>query len=206
MQLFFAVCRFATSEEVVESVTIKEEGLVVWAGEYSNRNGVRVVHFQTVLKNIFSTWVGYLVTLGTGFLLAPFVVHHLGATGYGVWTLVASLTGYFGMLDLGLRQSVGRYVARYMALEDYAGVNRTVSNALAMLGAAGTLGFLAAITANFTFGVFHVDQQLQIDARIALLIAGLNISLALPMSVFNAVLFALERFDVVTAITIAGSN
>ena len=162
------------------------------------------MHFRTILRNIVSTWAGYIVTLLVGFL-APIIVHRLGSTRYGVWTLVVSLTGYFGILDLGLRQSVGRFVARYMALHDEENVNRTISNAIAMLGLAGALGFLGTVIANFGFGLFNVDPNFQTDARIALLIAGVNISIALPMSVFNAVLFSLERFDVVTGITIVGA-
>ena len=73
---------------------------------------------RRVLRNIFSNWTGYFVTVVVGFFLAPFVLHHLGNTGYGVWTLVLSLTGYFGLLDLGIRSSVGRFVARYVALAD----------------------------------------------------------------------------------------
>ena len=163
------------------------------------------MHLRTVLRNILSTWVGYLVTLIVGFLMAPFVVHRLGATGYGVWTLVVSLTGYFGMLDLGLRQSVGRFVARFIALKDDDNVNRTISNALALLGAAGAMSLLATVIANSSFGIFKIGQQSQADARIALLIAGVNISLALPLSVFNAVLFSLERFDIVSRITVMGA-
>ena len=58
---------------------------------------------RVILRNIFSNWTGYLITILVGFFLAPFVLHHLGNTGYGVWTLVLSLTGYFGLLDLGIR-------------------------------------------------------------------------------------------------------
>jgi O-antigen/teichoic acid export membrane protein len=100
---------------------------------------------------------------------------------------------------------VGRFVARHMALKDDDNVNRTVSNALAMLGLAGMLGFLAAVAANFSFGVFHVQGHFQTDARIALLISGGYLAIALPMSVFNAILFSLERFDIVTGITVLGA-
>ena len=160
---------------------------------------------RTILRNILATWVGYAVSLIIGFLLSPFVVHHLGNTGYGVWTLVVSLTGYFGTLDLGLRQSVGRFVARYMALNDEENVNRTISNAFTLLGVAGMLSLLAAIIATFGFGIFQLDPNYRSDARIALLLSGLNISLALPMSAFSAVLFSLERFDAVTGISILGT-
>lgn len=163
------------------------------------------MHLRIILRNIFSTWVGYVATLLVGFLLAPFVVHHLGNTGYGVWTLVVSLTGYFGMLDVGLRQSVGRFVARYVALKDEDNVNRTINSALTMLATGGFAALLAAVLMNFCFGIFKIEHQFESAARIALLIAGVNISLALPMSVFNAVLFALERFDVVTGVTVLGA-
>ena len=163
------------------------------------------MHLRVIIRNIFSTWVGYAATLVVGFFLAPFVVHHLGNAGYGVWTLVTALTGYFGMLDLGLRQSVGRFVARYIALNDEGNVNRTISSALGILAGAGALALSATATMNLGFGFFKVDYQLAGAARLALLLAGLNISLALPMSVFNAVLFALERFDIVTGITFVGA-
>ena len=82
-----------------------------------------------ILRNILSNWTSYLVTAAVGFLLAPVVVHSLGNTGYGLWTLVLSMTGYFGLLDLGIRSSVGRFVTRYLALNDEESVNRTVSTA-----------------------------------------------------------------------------
>jgi O-antigen/teichoic acid export membrane protein len=163
------------------------------------------VHLRTILRNVLSTWVGYAVTILVGFLMAPYVVHHLGNTGYGVWTLVMALTGYFGMLDIGIRQSVSRFVARYLALKDEDSVNRTVSTAIAMLAGGGLLALLATIALRIGFGVFHVGIELQDAAKTAMLLAGLNISLALPMSVFSATLIALERFDVITGVTILGA-
>src|ERR1019366_9982088 len=77
------------------------------------------IRLRTITRNVLSTWSGYVATLLIGFFLAPFIVHRLGNTGYGVWTLVVSLTGYFGLLDLGLRQSVGRFVAHHVALQDH---------------------------------------------------------------------------------------
>ena len=135
------------------------------------------MHLRTIVRNIFSTWIGYLITLLVGFFIAPFVVHHLGRTGYGIWTLVVSLTGYFGMLDVGLRQSVGRSVAHYVALDDSENVNRTVSTALAMLAGAGLFALLATVVMYFSFNIFKVEHQLESSARTALMIAGLNIAL-----------------------------
>jgi len=146
-----------------------------------------------------------MITMLVGFLLSPFVVHRLGNTGYGIWTLILSLTGYFGMLDLGIRSSVGRFVARYLALNDDENVNRTVNTALALLGSGGVLAVLATAIIALNFATFRIDRQFEMTARTALLIAGLNIGLALPMGVFGAVLVSLERFDAIITVTAIGT-
>src|ERR1051326_7753383 len=163
------------------------------------------MHWRTILRNIWSSWMGYAVTMVVGFLLAPFVVHRLGNTGYGIWTLILSLTGYTGLLDLGIRSSVGRFVARYIALNDARNVNRTINTAMAMLGGGGTLALIATIIMISGFGRFKVDPGFQASARLALLIAGLNVSVGLPFGVFSGVLLSLERFDVQSRITIIGT-
>ncbi len=156
-----------------------------------------------ILRNIFSNWTSYLVTMLVGFLLAPFVVHSLGNTGYGLWTLVLSITGYFGLLDLGIRSSVGRFVTRYLALNDVQSVNRTASTAFLILGVGGVLAFLGALgMAVFFFDAFRIEPQYASAGRTALLITGLNMSLILPLGVFSSVLIALERYDVVSGVTI----
>jgi O-antigen/teichoic acid export membrane protein len=163
------------------------------------------VSWRTILRNIVSNWLGYIVSILVAFFLAPVVVHRLGNTGYGIWTLILSLTGYFGLLDFGIRSTVGRFVARYVSLSDTENVNRTVNTAIAMLACGGLLGLLATVGLSFFLGSFKVEPQLQAAARAALLMAGLNVSLALPLGVFSGVLIALERYDIVSRITIAGT-
>lgn len=163
------------------------------------------MHWGTILRNIFSNSTSYIVSAALGFLLTPLVVHSLGDTGYGLWTLVLSLTGYFGLLDMGIRSSVGRYVARHVALRDDEGVNRTVSTALVMLGAGGALAILATVAmASFFFDSLNIAPELAETGRVAFTITGLNLACALPLGAFSAVLIGLERFDVLSGVTIAG--
>jgi len=159
-----------------------------------------------ILRNILSNWAGLLLSVLIGFFLSPFVVHRLGNTGYGLWTLVVSLTGYFGLLDLGIRSSVGRYVARYLARQDRENVNRTVSTAFAMLAVGGLLVLVAApLLVHFVFQFFKIEAGYESSAKIALLILAADVSLALPLGVFTGVLFSLERYDVLNAVSITGS-
>jgi O-antigen/teichoic acid export membrane protein len=161
------------------------------------------VHWRIILRNIFSNWAGYLVTALIGFFLSPFIVHSLGTTGYGIWTLVLSLTGYFGLLDLGIRSSVGRFVARYLALKDDQSSNRILSTAFAILGCGGMLTLIATLVAvRFFFGSFHVEPQYAAAAKTALIITGITMSCALPLGTFSSLLVAMERFDILSGVTI----
>ena len=163
------------------------------------------MRWRVILRNIFSNWAGYFVTAVIGFLLSPFIVHSLGATGYGLWTLILSLTGYFGLLDLGIRSSVGRFIARYLALKDDHSVNRVLSTAFAILAAGGLLALAGTlIVVTFFFDSFHVDEQFRAAAKTALLITGLTTSLALPLGTFSSLLVSLERFDILSGVTIVG--
>jgi len=55
------------------------------------------------IRNVAANWGGFAFSILVTFFLSPFVVRHLGNGSYGVWTLIGSLTGYLGLLDMGVR-------------------------------------------------------------------------------------------------------
>ena len=63
--------------------------------------------FKTV-KNVAGSWLGLGTTMVVGFLLTPFILHRLGNTALGLWVLITAFTGYYGMLDLGIRNAFKR--------------------------------------------------------------------------------------------------
>jgi O-antigen/teichoic acid export membrane protein/glycosyltransferase involved in cell wall biosynthesis len=172
----------------------------VQAGRAAPATGVQK---KVIARNVVWNWAGIIVPMAAGFLLAPFLIGRLGETGYGLWVLLASFTSYFGMLDLGVRSSVGRYIAFYHARNDRRGINATLSTALALLGCAAVLALLA--TGGALIGFFHLFAvpPEQADAVWwALLLVGINLALSLPLNVFDATLWAGQRFDLLNAIDI----
>jgi O-antigen/teichoic acid export membrane protein len=153
--------------------------------------------------NVIWNWLGVLVNIGAGFLVAPFLVHRLGDTGYGLWIFIASLTGYFGLLDLGIRGSVGRYLAYYLAQDDQSRMDRILSSALAMLLATGLVAATAVIACRgWLLQLVEVPPSLLDPARMALLVVGVNLGCMLVLSVFDATLWAYQRFDLSNAIDV----
>src|SRR5260370_42346073 len=93
-----------------------------------------------IVKNVGSSWFALGTNVLVGIFLSPFILHHLGDEAFGLWILIFSVTGYYGLFDLGIRSSIVRYVAKYSATKEGHELNRLINTA--MFGYPG-MGFLA---------------------------------------------------------------
>src|SRR5271170_8222745 len=133
-----------------------------------------------VVRNVFSNWGSYILAMGINFFLSPYVVHHLGNTGYGVWTVTLSLTGYLGLLDLGVRGAVTRYVAKFHSEANHEKSSEVASSAIVIFGSAGLIAVLLSLVfAFFVVDRLHVPPQYLTAARVVLFLTGLNIATSL---------------------------
>jgi len=154
------------------------------------------VQISRTVRNVLSNWFGWLIVSVINFLLAPFVVSRLGNTGYGIWVLIGSLTGYMGLLDLGVRATVTRYVAKFYAVADHQQLNRIVASALLVFICSGILAIAIAIVLSwFVLDLFHIPVTHLATARVVLILAGCSIAASLLGGVFGGILVGLQRFD-----------
>ena len=157
------------------------------------------------IRNIFSNWLGFVVSSVVAFFLSPFIVRHLGNTGYGVWVLLVSLTGYLGLLDLGVRGAVTKYVAKFHAQNAHEDASRLVSSALGIFISAGVLAISVSASLGFFVGnLFHIPENYRLAAEIVMVLTGVNIAVSLVSGVFGGILVGRQRFDLTNIIEIAG--
>src|SRR5256885_10679314 len=88
-----------------------------------------------ILKNVGSSWFALGINVLVGIFLSPYILHRLGDEAFGLWVLIFSLTGYYGLFDLGIRSSIVRYVAKYSAVNDQDQLNKLVNTAMFAYGA-----------------------------------------------------------------------
>lgn len=150
------------------------------------------------LINVVSSWGGLGVNIAVGFFVYPFILHHLGDEASGLWTLIYSFTGYYGIFDFGIRSSLIRYVSKFRATGDKDELTRLVNTSLFTYTCVGL--FLLIPT---TVGVFYVDRVFQIpanfryDARILFLMVGYATALGFPLGISGGILEGLQRFDLI---------
>lgn len=152
--------------------------------------------------NVVMNWAATAVNMVVPFFLTPFVVRHLGSVGYGVWILAVSTVGYLNLLDMGLRSAVIRFVSKAQAKGAMHDASAAIHAALwfRLIIAAGVslVSFLlAAAVPHF----FRIPADLMRAAQITTLLCALGVAVTLVAGVFGAVLAAINRFDLLSYIT-----
>jgi len=147
------------------------------------------------IKNLGSGWFSLGVNILVGIFLSPFILHRLGNTAYGAWILVFSVTGYYGLFDLGIRSSIVRYVSTYTATNDTEGVSRLINTALAVYTAIGVAAILTTLVlSDFLQALFRMPSGFLPTARLLFLMVGTAVALGFPAGVFTGILEGLNRF------------
>jgi O-antigen/teichoic acid export membrane protein len=159
-----------------------------------------------VLRNTASNYIGKVLTLGIFFFLTPFILHQLGPTTYGLWTLIGSVVGYGALLDFGIASAVTKYVAEYRARGEVANAQSLVTTTLwlyLLLGAAAIALTLAG--APFIPNLFNLppDQRATAIGLVALM--GINIGIAIPCTTPSAVIRGMQRFDIANLLSTAAT-
>lgn len=159
-----------------------------------------------LLKNVGSSWFALGVSILVGIFISPYILHHLGDDAFGLWVLIFSITGYYGLFDFGIRSSIVRYVASYSATNDYAELNRLLSTALFSYSGIGAVAILVTLTGSFYVdSIFRISPDFRHTARLLFLIVGSAVALGFPVGVFSGVLEGLQRFYLLNSTSIAAT-
>lgn len=121
-----------------------------------------------MFKNIGSNWALVVVTIAITYVLTPFMIETLGKDGYGVWSLVVSVTDYLALLLLGVPTATVRFVAEHVARKDQEKINRALGSAFGLYGVLGAAAIVvgAALFAFFALA-YDVPGEWSRQARAA---------------------------------------
>ena len=162
---------------------------------------------RNLLTGTATKYVLLGVNIVTGILLMPFTIEHLGKAQYGLWMIVASMTYYFQLLDLGYGSGLVRHITEADARQDEDGVNEIVSTFIVVYLGIGSVALLGTVL--LALAVLprfpSIDPQQLHVAQAIMLILGVRIAVAFPMRAFGAVATSRQAFALNGAIAIVSS-
>lgn len=100
-----------------------------------------------IFRNTAAQSLPVVTTFLFGFILAPIMLSRLGLAQFGVWAVTGALAQYARLLDLGITNSISRFVALYDAEGNRRKVEETIGIGVIAASAAGLLALIAATVA-----------------------------------------------------------
>jgi O-antigen/teichoic acid export membrane protein len=159
-----------------------------------------------IIKNVGSSWFALGVNILVGIFLSPFILHRLGDAAFGIWVLIFSVTGYYGIFDFGIRSSIIRYVSKYTATRDVDEVSKLINTAMFTYTCVGAFSLvLTLVGCLYVDRVFHIMPEFRSTARWLLLVVGSSVALGFPLGVFGGMLEGLQKFYILNWTNIASS-
>jgi O-antigen/teichoic acid export membrane protein len=148
-----------------------------------------------MLKNILANWSNLALSILSVFILYPFCIRTLGDEQYGVWLLISSATGYFSLLQMGVPLANVRFISKYHAQKDYEKASQVISTNFCFFSIIAFL--ILAVGTGLSLALdklFHIPENLIAVARIAMIIATLDIALRFVFEAFEGTFHAMQDF------------
>lgn len=158
---------------------------------------------NTIINHGIRFW-GFIIA----FILFWFIVNKIGETDYGIYLFVTAITGYFGILNLGIGNSLIKFVAEYHVKDDKEKLNEVINTTFFMFIVLGIIG--AAVL--FIIGAFLLGYLSEVftaldtpdfytKARAVIYIMAISFMFNLALASLNGVLAGLQRYDVLAVIS-----
>jgi O-antigen/teichoic acid export membrane protein len=146
-------------------------------------------------RNTAWNYGGFAINLATNFLMFPFVVHRLGDAASGVWLLLASVTGYMGLLELGIVPSLTQSIAAALGRGERDGASRAASSSQALLVVLAAISLLLLAGAPALVSALRIPPNLKAQALLALRVAIVGFALRMPLATYQGILLGSQRQD-----------
>lgn len=137
------------------------------------------------------------LTFAVGIFYTPIILHFLGDSEYGVYSVANSAIAFLAILDLGFSQTMIRYVSRCKALKDETGEQKLNGMFLLLYSAIAVIALIAGIILYFNLDVmfnkgFTPGETAQL--RIIFLILLINLVVSFPLGIYTSIISANEGF------------
>ena len=153
-------------------------------------------------RNVTMNYLALATTALSSLLLTPVLLHSLGRSAYGVWTLAGGVIAYLELLELGFGRATTKMIAEDVGRRPDSMVRTLNTNVTALAGlgvvafAAGLVIALAAPT------LFDIPQHLRGESVAMFTVLAVALAVSIPFDSFGGALAAHQRYDLLAATNI----
>jgi O-antigen/teichoic acid export membrane protein len=194
------------SEDTEEYGSMKCHGAeqkAVNGGRYT-MNGCKKSISRKLISNTGYNIAGRIWNTLVTLALTPYIINHIGLQRYGVWALVGTLTGYFGLLDFGFGTAFVKHIAEFAARREHVKISRVVNTGFIFYSFFAMLVIgMGAYFIDSLVELLNVPPALHDEARFVFLLGIIAFGVYNAFSPFGALQAGLQRMDVTNKLAIA---
>jgi O-antigen/teichoic acid export membrane protein len=147
-----------------------------------------------MLRNVGSNWGLVAATIAATYFLTPFIIGRLGEEGYGTWTIITSMTGYIGLLVLGVPMACVRYLAQHVAERDPRTLNAMIGSCAVLYLFMGAIAIAVGVALLELFEMYEIHGAYASQAPIAFVLMVVYVSAGFIGLLPEGILFAHHAF------------
>lgn len=145
------------------------------------------------------SYVSIIISISIALVYTPVMIRLLGQSEYGLYSLIGSLAAYFSIMDMGLGNAMVRFTARNRVVGDSSETAKLNGMFLTIYSFIGIITVIVgAIVYNNVEAIFGSSLTANeiYKAKLMIIILIINFSLSFPLSIFNSIIRAYEKFVV----------
>lgn len=143
------------------------------------------------------SYVNILISIIVNLGYTPIMIRLLGQSEYGLYSLIGSLVAYLSVLDLGLGNTIVRYVSKNRAVGNKKFESELNGLFLVIYSIIGLITLILGSVLYFNIGNIF-GETLSFDqierAKVMMILLIFNTAISFPLCVFSALMYAYERF------------
>ena len=163
-----------------------------------------------VVTNVLWNWTNYGLKIAVAFYITPLLIHRLGDTSYGLWILLSSILGYYGLLNFGIDSALVHLISKHLANNRREEIAKVVTTSRFVFGliALGVVVLSLGLGAAFAYSdlvfenIFNLSEELRQPFALLLVVLSVGMAGSFFARVFVSILRARERYDLLNSIEI----
>ncbi len=148
-------------------------------------------------KGAILSYVSIIVNTIVQLIYTPFLIHSLGQSEYGLYSIVSQLIGYLTVLDLGFGNAIVVYSSKYHEKKEYDNENKLYGMFFRLYCLIGLIAVIIGVILFFLtpsiFGNSMTDSELY-KMKVLMIILTVNLAISFPFSVYESIITAREKF------------
>ena len=146
---------------------------------------------------MFLSYFQMIISIIIGLVQAPIVIRCLGQSEYGLYNTIVSTLSMLSILSLGFNSSYVRFFSRHKKENNQEAIHKLNGLFLLIFSVIGLIALGCGLFLTFNLNLVFADGLTSVEyeiAKILMIILTINLAFTFPMSVFQNIISANEKF------------